>query len=80
MHFDLLLTHANCHGLNNASNHAYDCISLMTHVPYKTMWLAYRAFLGLLRTQPKDAYWCLECADADLIVLLCDGIQQGPSG
>ena len=40
MHFDLLLTHANFHGLNNASNHAYDCMSLMTHVPYKTMWLA----------------------------------------
>ena len=79
MHFDFL-THAIFHGLHNASNHAYDCMSLMTHVPYKTMWLAHRAFLGLLRTQLKDAYWCQECADADMIVLLCDRIQQGSSG
>ena len=80
MHFDLLLTHANFHGLNNTSNHAYDCMSLKTHVPYKTMCLAYRAFLGLLRTQLKNAYWCQECSDVDIIVLICDGIQQGPSG
>ena len=80
VHCYLLLTHAKFHGLNITSNHAYDCISLMNHVPYKNIWSAYRAFLGLLKMPIKDAYWCDKCEDADMIVLLCDRIQQGSSG
>ena len=79
VHCDLLLTHANFHGsMSLVTMHM--TISLMNHVPHKKIWSAYRAFLGLLKMPIKDAYWCDKCEDADMIVLLCDGIQQGSSG